>query len=153
MPENADPGSASPALAPAQLAAALAARIGGPHCDADTVGAAETAAEAIRYLNHAAPRGGVTEPATVSTAAAALAAAAYRLPQLLAQLAEWLAAETAVGRIADDHHRPAWQLADATHILLWEATEHADHLASALSAAANITATLHAIDGPAAPAA
>jgi hypothetical protein len=47
-------------------------------------------------------------------------------------------------RIADDHHRPAWQLAGAARILLWEGTEHADHLASALNSAANLTATLHA---------
>jgi hypothetical protein len=60
------------------------------------------------------------------------------MPQLLTQLAEWLAAETAAGGIADGHHhRPAWQLADAARILLWEATEHTDHLASALNAAAN----------------
>ena len=151
MPEN----DAAPAPAPAQLAAALAARIDGPHGDADTVGAAVAAAEAVRYLNHASPRGGVTEPATVSTVAAALAAAAYRMPQLLTQLAEWLAAEADAGRIADDRRRPAWQLADAARLLLWEATEHAEHLASALSAAANTTATLHAADGdrPAAPAA
>jgi hypothetical protein len=148
MPET----SATPAPAPAQLAAALAARVHGPYADADTAGAAEAAAEAVRYLNHAAPRGGVTEPATVNTVAAHLAAAAYRLPQLLTQLAEWLAAETAAGRVADDHHRPAWQRADAARILFWEATEHADHLASALNAAANLTATLHAAD-PAAPAA
>lgn len=148
MPET----PASPELAPAQVTAALAARVHGPYADTDTVGAAEATAEAIRYLNHAAPKGGVTEPATISTVAAALAAAAYRMPQLLTQLAEWLAAEAAAGRVADDRRRPAWQLADATRILLWEATEHADHFASALSAAANLTATLHAAD-PAAPAA
>jgi hypothetical protein len=151
MPENTAPGSAA-APAPAQLAAALAARTGGPHGDGDTAGAAEAAAEAIRYLNHAAPRGGITDPATVSAVAAALAAVAYRLPQLVTQLAEWLAAETAAGRVADDHHRPAWQVTDAARLLFWEAAEHADHLASALNAAANLTATLHAAD-PAAPAA
>jgi hypothetical protein len=148
MPETPD----TTAPAPAQLAAALAARTHGPYADADTAGAAEATAETIRYLNHAAPRGGVTEPATVVAVAANLATAAYRMPQLLAQLAEWLAAETAAGRVADDHRRPAWQLADATRTLLWEATEHAEHLASALNAAANLTATLHAAD-PAAPAA
>lgn len=145
MPENADPGRAYDAAAPA-------VRIGAPYGDADTVGAAEAAAETIRYLNHAAPGGGVTEPATVSTVAAALAAA-YLMPQLLAQLAEWLAAETAAGRIADDQRRPAWQLADAIRTMFWEATERAENLASALNAAANLTATLHSADGPAAPAA
>ena len=109
-------------------------------------------AEAIRYLNHAAPRGGITDPPTISLTAANLAAAAYRTPQLLTQLAEWLVAETIAGRVADDHHRPAWQQTDAARILLWEAIDHAEHLANALNAAANITATLHAAD-PAAPAA
>jgi hypothetical protein len=98
MPET----STNPALTPAELTAALAARIHGPYVDVDTAGAAEVTAEAVRHLNHAAPRGGVTEPATVSTVAAALAAAAYRMPQLLTQLAEWLAAEAAAGRIAED---------------------------------------------------
>ena len=151
MPET----PASPELAPAHLAAALAARVHGPYADADPAGAAEATAETIRYLNHAAPRGGVTEPATVSAVAAHLAAAAYRMPQLLTQLAEWLAAETAAGRVADDQRRPAWQRADAARLLLWEATEHAEHLAAALNTAANVTATLRAADGgrPAAPAA
>ena len=64
------------------------------------------AAEAVRYLNHAAPRGGVTVPATVATVTADLSAAAYRLPQLLAGLGDWLTAEAAAGRVGDDHRRP-----------------------------------------------
>jgi len=77
MPETADPASASP-LAPGQLATALAARLDGPYSDADTAGAADAAAEAIRYLNHAAPRGGITQPATVNAVTAHLASSAYR---------------------------------------------------------------------------
>jgi len=76
----------------------MAARVHGPYADADSASAAEVTAGALRYLNHAAPRGGVTEPATVTTVAAHLAATAHRLPQLLTQLAEWLAAEAAAGR-------------------------------------------------------
>jgi hypothetical protein len=112
----------TPAITPAQLTAALAAHIHGPYADTDTAGAAEVTAEAVRYLNHASPRGGITEPATVNTVAAYLATTVYRMPQLLTELAEWLAAEVAVGRVADDHHRPVWQLADAARILFWEAT-------------------------------
>jgi hypothetical protein len=142
MPEDTDPGSAA-APAPAQLAAALAARIGGPHCDADTVGAAEAAAEAVRYLNHAAPRGGITEPATVSAVAAALAAAAYRLPQLLNTISQWLMAEAAAGRIADDHHRTPDQLTARTRAATTHAADNANSLAAALAAVHNLTATLH----------
>jgi hypothetical protein len=149
MPETTDSAAA---LTPAQLTDALTALTHGPYADTDTDTAAGLTAETIRYLNYAAPRGGITEPGTVAGVAAHLATAAYRMPQLLTQLAEWLAAETAEGRIADDHGRPAWQLAEAARALFWEATEHAEHLASALNAARNVTATLHAA-APGSPAA
>jgi hypothetical protein len=103
MPEN----EASPfTLAPAHLSVCLVTLIHGPYADADTVGVADLAAEAVRYLNYAAPRGGVTDPATIAAVTADLATAAYRLPQLLTALGDWLNAETAADRIADDHRRP-----------------------------------------------
>jgi hypothetical protein len=77
MPENTRTDSQP---TPAQLTASLATLIHGPYANASTAGAAEPAAEAIRYLNYAAPRGGITKPATVATVAAGLATAAYRLP-------------------------------------------------------------------------
>jgi hypothetical protein len=40
----------------AQLTAGLAGLIHGPYADASTAGAAELAAEAVRYLNHASAR-------------------------------------------------------------------------------------------------
>jgi hypothetical protein len=36
---------------------------------------------------------------------------AYRLPQLLSALDEWLTVEVAAGRVADDHRRPPGELA------------------------------------------
>jgi hypothetical protein len=43
----------APHSPPAQLTAALTARIDGPYADTDTVAAADLTAETIRYLNHA----------------------------------------------------------------------------------------------------
>jgi hypothetical protein len=93
-----------------------------------------------------------TEPATVATVTANLATAAYRLLQLLAALSDWLKAEAATGRLADDHHRPPDQLAALIRAAISQATDHADNLATALNTAHNLAATLHTA-GPAAPAA
>jgi hypothetical protein len=65
----------------------------------------------------------------------------YRLPQLLTTISGWLTAESAAGRIADDHRRPPAQLSDRIRATLRQA---ADELAAALTAAHNLTATLHA---------
>jgi hypothetical protein len=145
MPENSRTDNR---LTPAQLTASLAALIHGPYVDASTAGAADLAAEAIRYLNYAAPRGGITEPATVATVAADLAATAYRLPQLLASLGDWLMAEAAAGRLADDHRRPPAGLAERISAAIRTASDQAD----GLSAVHNLAATVH-VAGPAAPAA
>jgi hypothetical protein len=140
--------SVSP-LPPPLLAADLAALVGGPYCDADTAGAAGLAAECVRYLNHAAPRGGVTAPATVCAVASELSLMAYRLPQLLSALGGWLTAEAAAGRVADDHRRPPAELAAKVHGAFGDAGAYAGRLSLALSAAHNLSATLHAA-GPAA---
>ncbi len=143
MPATSDAGSP---LTPAQLTGRLTALIHGPYADADTAGGADLAAEAIRYLNYAAPGGGITDPATTATVAASLAIAASRLPQLLAALEQWLTAEAAAGRIADDHHRPPADLAGRIRAVMSQAAGHADDLTAALSTAHNLTATLHAAD-------
>jgi hypothetical protein len=127
----------------AQLAASLASLNDGPYADADTAGAAELAAETIRYLNHAAAKGGITDPATIDAVTASLATAAYRLPQLLNTISQWLTAETTAGRIADDHHRPPDQLTARTRAAAAHAAENADSLAAALAGVHNLTATLH----------
>jgi hypothetical protein len=61
MPETSDAPDTT-----AQLAASLAAFTDGPYADASTAGAADLAAETIRYLNYAAAKGGITDPATIS---------------------------------------------------------------------------------------
>ena len=55
-------------------------------------------------------KGGITEPATISALTASLATTAYRLPQFLNTISEWLRAETTAGRIAGDHRRSPDQL-------------------------------------------
>jgi len=136
------------ASTPGQLTAQLAALAHGPYSDADTTAAAGLAAEAVRYLNYATPRGGLTEPATIAAVAAGLATALYRLPQLLYQIRDWISTENTNGRIADDHHRPPQQLTDAARVLLNRAADHTDRLASDLSDIHNLTATLHTAGGP-----
>ena len=53
------------------------------------------------FLTSAA-HGGITEPATVYPVVGDLSAAFYRLPQLLIQLADWIAIGADAGRIAGD---------------------------------------------------
>jgi|HubBroStandDraft_2_1064218.scaffolds.fasta_scaffold142690_2 hypothetical protein len=72
----------------AQLAASLAGLVHGPYSDASTASAADLAAETARYLNYAAAKGGITDPATISAITASLAIAAYRLTQLLNTIRE-----------------------------------------------------------------
>lgn len=129
--------------APNDYAGQLAAEATGPYDDATTIGTAKVIAEGVRYLNYAVIRGGVTEPATIYTLIGELSSAAYRMPQLLSQLGEWLSAEARADRIADDHGAPAWQFTDALRDKLAEAGEHAGHLAAALAAAQSVTSTLH----------
>jgi hypothetical protein len=76
--------------------------------------------------------------------------AASRLPQLLAELGDWLNAETAAGRIADDHRRPPDQHAARIRAALTHAAGTASTLTADLAHLHNLTATLHA-DGPATP--
>ena len=67
-----DTAHQTPAAISGQLARQLAATVHGPY-DA-TANAAALAAEAIRYLNYATPRGGITEPATLYSVTAELSA-------------------------------------------------------------------------------
>lgn len=139
MPDN----NSTLTLTPAHLTACLAGLVNGPYADADTAVAADLAAEAVRYLNYAAPRGGVTDPATVASVAGSLATAAYRLPQLLSALADWLTAEAAAGRLGDNHRQPPARLAARISATITAARDQATDLAAALSALHNLTATVH----------
>ena len=146
MPETSD----TP-VTTAQLTASLAGLIHGPYSDANTSSAADLTAETVRYLNYAAAKGGITDPATIAAVTASLAIAAYRLPQLLNTISEWLKAETTAGRIADDHRRSPDQLTARIRAAITPTADNADGLAAALAAVHNLTATLHTAE-PAAPA-
>ena len=135
----------------AQLTVGLAGLIHGPYSDANTSSAADLTAETVRYLNYAAAKGGITDPATIAAVTASLAIAAYRLPQLLNTISEWLKAETTAGRIADDHRRSPDQLTARTRAAIAQAADNADSLAADLAAVRNLTATLHTTSEPAAP--
>jgi hypothetical protein len=133
----------------AYLAQRLAALARGPHDDLDTASAAGLAAEAIRYLNHAVPRDGITVPATAYTVTGHLREAASRLPQLLTALGHWLAAETAAGRTGDDHARPPAETVAQIQAAYSRAADHADGLTDALDTAHELAATLRAVRPPA----
>jgi hypothetical protein len=82
---------------------------------------------------------------------ASLATAAYRLPQLLNAITEWLRAETAAGRIADDHGRSPGQLTDRIRAAITQTADSAAALAADLAAVHNPTATLHTAEPADAP--
>jgi hypothetical protein len=133
-------------MSPAELADRLTALLDGLHDDERTTGAAHLAAEAIRFLNYATGSHagqGLTYPATVYSVAASLAEAARRLPPLCGQLASWLDAEHAAGRLADDHGGPVCVLTDRARGHLDQAARHADALSRALADVQSAIATVH----------
>jgi len=132
-------------MTPGEYCEALAASRHGPHDDAATISAARLAGESVRFLNYATgpAADGLTEPVTAYHLAGELTTAVYRLPQLLSQLADWLTAQAASGRLADTAGRPPGQVTDAACTALSEAMDHADRLARALAAAQNLTAGLY----------
>jgi thioesterase domain-containing protein len=139
-------------VTPAQLTANLASLTHGPYADTSVSAAADLAAETIRYLNRAASQGGFSDPNTVAEVTANLATTVYRLPQLLTAISDWLKAEAAAGRIADDQRRPAATLNASIRTTIDQATDQADALACTLSAARNLALALHTAN-PAVPAA
>jgi hypothetical protein len=113
-------------MSPRRLAVELDSRLDGPHADEHTAGAADLAAEAVRFLNyatghHAGPGGGVTWPSTVYSVTAGLSQMAERMPQLFTQMSLWLVTEMADGRVGmDDRSDPAIAIADARLQLMTE---------------------------------
>jgi hypothetical protein len=133
-------------MTPDRLATELTRRLDGPHSDEHTAGAARLTAEAIRFLNYATGHhadSGLTYPATAYDILGSLSATAHRLPQALQQLAAWLDAEHAAGRLADDHHRPVADLVLRAHRCLRQAGSTAASLGDALADAQNAISTLH----------
>jgi hypothetical protein len=132
-------------MTPREYTAHLSSTRHGPYGDELTVAVAALAAEAIRWLAYATGpgSGGVTSPATVYDLAIEVNAAIGRVPQVLSQLAGWLGAEDAEGRVASDS--PA--TADDVRAALGEAMTGADHLSRALANAADLTAALRPAEG------
>lgn len=94
------------------------------------------AAEAIRTLNHRTHPPTAADPTEVYELLAALAAMAYRLPQLLGQLSRWLQTEQAADRLRADTPAadPAEITATAAHELT-RAGRTANRLGDALDSA------------------
>jgi hypothetical protein len=135
-------------MSPRRLAVELDSRRDGPHADEHTVGAADLASEAVRFLNyatgsHAGPDGGVTWPSTVYSVTAGLSQMAQRMPQLFTQMSLWLVTEMAEGRIGmDDRSDPDPAIAQA-RAHLSRAKYAALRLSQELSAAQNALATVN----------
>ena len=128
--------------------------IDAPRDPAYTRAVAEAAAEAIRVLNHAtfgAGNGALRHPSDIDAVLRSLAALAFRLPQLRSQLAAWLEAEQAAGRIqvtgGEYEGKPALAVAEARSWLA-AAAVHAAELAEALDAAAGIACHMGAGEVP-----
>jgi hypothetical protein len=115
----------------------------------DTVALARTAAEAVRGLNHATNSpAGLDQPATAYEVAGALALAASRLPQLLAQVSGYLTSALGDGRLGCDHGAdPAPAVAGAVASLSG-ARASASALARNLDAAQQHLAPVHGQPAP-----
>jgi hypothetical protein len=133
-------------MTPDLMAGELAARLDGPHADADTVAVARLASEAVRFLNYATgshAAAGLTLPGTAYTVAGELALAVSRLGQLTGQVTSFLHRELAAGRLGHDHGADAaLSVEDALGHLL-AAASAAAVLEAAFSGAQSGIASLH----------
>jgi hypothetical protein len=125
-------------MTPKRLGRELEARLDGPHADEHTAATADLAAEAIRYLNYATgshAHAGLAYPSTVYDIAGRLGVAADRMPQLFAQLADWLDAEESAGRLGTGNGNSVACTVTAARV----------HLINAIRAANTLAADLHAL--------
>jgi hypothetical protein len=135
-------------MTPEEIATRLPQLTGGPYRDQATIALAEITAEAVRVLNHATrDPGAITEPATLYAVTGNLATLADRLPQLCDQLADWLARESAGGRLADDRGQPVLAAVEPARFQLAAAAGLAGELGAALGAAQAAAARLKRLDG------
>jgi hypothetical protein len=132
-------------MTPKEYAAHLSTGLDGPHDDGRTADVAALAAQALRYLAYATrpDTEGVTSPVTVYDVATELAAAISRLPQVVSQLGDWLAAEDAGGRIGTGRI----DAVDDARMALSEAGYAAERLNALLWEAANATSYLRPTQG------
>ena len=115
-----------------------------------TLRLAETMAEAVRVLNHQTRhREALRYPSDADRLIRDLATAAARLPQLLGQVAEWLAVEQAAARIVMEggsRGRSPEVMTDMTRMRLEQAAARARELGKALDGAASVTCDMGARD-------
>lgn len=77
--------------------------VDGPHSPANTMAVADLLAETVRVLNYATQsKAGLDHPADVYDITGSLHTAMQRLPQLCDQLARWITAQHAGGRLGLD---------------------------------------------------
>jgi hypothetical protein len=138
-------------MTPGEMAAALAAGLNGPHGEDGTTGAADLAAEAIRFLNYATgphASDGLPFPGTVYSVAGNLALAAGRLEQLFRQIGGYLTRELAAGRLGEDSGADPAAAVDLALYHLSVAAAAAGDLAAALSAVqSDLSGTHYRPDG------
>ena len=127
-------------MTPKRLARELTDRLDGPHADEHTAAAADLAAECVRFLNYATGShspAGLVYPSTAYMIGADLSTAAYGMRQLFGQLAGWLAAEEAAGRLGTDDGSPAAGTVAAARVNLASATIAAARLSAYLDSFQN----------------
>jgi hypothetical protein len=107
----------------------------GPHSPEYTAQVAVTLAEAVRVLNYAtrADTPGLEYPSDVYTLLGTLAAAIHGLPQLLAQVDAFLAAQYNTGRLRSDNGGSVAGLISAAGGELHYAEDYARALAARLN--------------------
>jgi hypothetical protein len=83
--------------------------LSGPHSPGETRRVADLLAECVRHLNHATmpAQEGLQYPQDVYTLLGHLTTAMQRMPQLMRQLAAFMEAQSATGRLADHNHQDA----------------------------------------------
>jgi hypothetical protein len=102
----------------------------------DTVALARTAAEAIRWLNHATRhQRGLGQPSAAYDLTGALTLAASGLPQLITQITRYLDQALAAGQLGHDHGEDPARNIRAAGIFLGDARASAAALAGDLDAA------------------
>jgi hypothetical protein len=133
-------------MTPAEMRAALAAWMDGPHDDESTAAVAGLTSEAVRFLNYATgPHAscGLTYPVTAYAVTGSLSLAASRLGQCFAQVTDFLDRELTAGRLGDDSGRDPLLAVERARRHLEHAADAARALDRALTAAQNDLASLH----------
>jgi len=114
----------------------------GPHTPEYTRHVGNALAEAVRVLLYATLSDGLEYPSDAYTLLGALATATQRMPQLVGQLASFLEAQAAAGRLADDSGDEPLTLVRQAARELQDAAEAAGEMAASLREAQNVISGL-----------